>query len=331
MKKEYRNKNYWTYVKNIPHGIMFHHFHDDGLHKRGQGSITKDELYKIIKFIGRKNILNADEFLIRAKENKLKSKNICLTFDDGIKCQHDIALPVLADLEIKGFFFIYSSIFTGKPDLLEIYRYFRMNYFKDINEFYKKFYEVLNKNLDNFFKIKSNEILKLKKRWPHYSIEDLKFRHVRDLFINKFEYRKIMFKLFKEFNFKPKDYYNKLFLNKKELRNIYSLGHLIGLHSHSHPTKLKNLPLKTQNEEYKKNIKILSTILKIKTSEIKSMSHPCGSYNKDTLRILDKMNIELGFNAHMEIEREMGMKKNNNSLLEISRKDHSEIFRIFMN
>ena len=77
MKKEYRNKNYWTHVKNIPHGIMFHHFHDDGLHKRGQGSITKDELYKIIKFIGRKNILNADEFLIRAKENKLKSKNLC--------------------------------------------------------------------------------------------------------------------------------------------------------------------------------------------------------------------------------------------------------------
>ena len=331
MSKSNKIKDYWKHVDSIPHGIMFHHFHDNKLHKKGQGSITKDELYKIIKFIGRKNILNADEFLIRAQENKLKSKNICLTFDDGIKCQHDIALPLLEDLEIEGFFFIYSSIFTGKPDLLEIYRYFRMNYFKDINEFYEKFYEVLNQNLDNFFKTKSFEILKLKKRWPHYSIEDFKFRFVRDLFLNKFEYKKIMFKLFKEFNFMPKNYYNKLFLNKKELRNIHSLGHLIGLHSHNHPTKLKNLPLNTQKKEYKKNIEILAKILKIDISEIKSMSHPCGSYNKNTLRILENMNIKLGFNAHMEIEKENGMKKKNNSLFEISRKDHSEIFRMFMN
>ena len=41
------------------HGIMFHHFHDNGNHKRGQGSISKDDFYKLIKFIGRKNILDA--------------------------------------------------------------------------------------------------------------------------------------------------------------------------------------------------------------------------------------------------------------------------------
>ena len=33
---------------------MFHHFHDDGIHTKGQGSISKDEFYKIINFIGRK-------------------------------------------------------------------------------------------------------------------------------------------------------------------------------------------------------------------------------------------------------------------------------------
>ena len=30
---------------------------------KGQGSIDKDDFYKVINFIGRKNILNADEFL----------------------------------------------------------------------------------------------------------------------------------------------------------------------------------------------------------------------------------------------------------------------------
>ena len=41
---------------------MFHHFHDERIHSKSQGSISKDEFYQIIKFIGKKNILNADDF-----------------------------------------------------------------------------------------------------------------------------------------------------------------------------------------------------------------------------------------------------------------------------
>ena len=44
---------------------MFHHFHDDDLHKGGQGSISQDDFYNLIKFIGRENILDAYEFFIR--------------------------------------------------------------------------------------------------------------------------------------------------------------------------------------------------------------------------------------------------------------------------
>ena len=39
----------------------------------------------------------------RLKEKKLKKNNVCLTFDDSLKCQYDIALSVLEDLNIKGF------------------------------------------------------------------------------------------------------------------------------------------------------------------------------------------------------------------------------------
>ena len=56
------------------HGIMFHHFHDGGIHKKGQGSIDKDEFYKLLKFIGRNNILDADIFFERLKKINLKRK-----------------------------------------------------------------------------------------------------------------------------------------------------------------------------------------------------------------------------------------------------------------
>ena len=55
---------------NFFHGIMFHHFHDDDFHKKGQGSISKDDFYNMIKFIGKKNIIDADIFFEKLKNIK---------------------------------------------------------------------------------------------------------------------------------------------------------------------------------------------------------------------------------------------------------------------
>ena len=139
---------------------MFHHFHDDGVHTKGQGSISKDDFYKLIKFIGRKNILDADVFFEKFRENNLKENEVCLTFDDSIKSQIDVALPVLEDLKIKSFFFVNTSLFDGNPNNLEVFRYFRMNYFKNVDEFYINFYKKLNKDLNSFFNKNERKMLK---------------------------------------------------------------------------------------------------------------------------------------------------------------------------
>ena len=54
---------YFNQNNNFYHGIMLHHFHDNGIHSKSQGSIDKDDFYKMINFIGRNNILDADVFL----------------------------------------------------------------------------------------------------------------------------------------------------------------------------------------------------------------------------------------------------------------------------
>ncbi len=58
--------------KKFPHGIMFHHFHDKKKHKKIQGTIDKNQLIKIIKFIGRENILDAETFLENFEKKKTK-------------------------------------------------------------------------------------------------------------------------------------------------------------------------------------------------------------------------------------------------------------------
>ena len=318
----YFNKN-----NNFFHGIMFHHFHDDGTHTKGQGSIDKDDFYKMINFIGRNNILDADIFFEKFKNNKLKEKEVCLTFDDAIKCQIDVALPVLEELKIKSFFFVYTSMFEEKPDNLEIFRYFRMNYFNNVDEFYNSFYQVLDKDLKTFFEDNNDKIKATKIKFPHYSIEDIKFRLVRDIFLTKSQYEETMLLMFKEKQFNYKDFFKKLFFQKDDLIRLDSLGHFVGLHSHNHPTLLEKLNYDEQKDEYEKCLSSISNILDKPKNEIKYMSHPCGSYNKDTFEILKELGIELGFKQIMTIEPEKGMKKINNSFLEIARQDHAEIYK----
>ena len=136
-----------------------------------------------------------------------------------------------------------------------------------------------------------------------------------------------MFLMFKEKRFNQKNLLKKLFFQKKDLNELNNLGHIIGLHSHNHPTMLENLNYEDQKNEYEKCLNIISKILNKPKHEIKYMSHPCGSYNKDTLQILDDLGLELGFKQIMEIEVERGMNKVNNSHLEIARQDHSEILK----
>ncbi len=206
--------------------------------------------------------MDADVFFEKFKQNKLKENELCLTFDDGIKCQIDIALPVLEDLKIKSFFYVYTSMFEGKPDNLEVFRYFRMNYFNNVNEFYMNFYKVLNKDLDNFFKINEGVIKNTKIKIPYYSIKDIKFRLIRDKYLKKKDYEVIMHNMMKKKNFEPKKHYSNLFFDKKDLKELDSLGHLIGLHSHNHPTLLENLSYDEQKLEYENCISIISNIIK---------------------------------------------------------------------
>ena len=304
---------------------MFHYFHNGkGIHKKTQGSIDKNQLSGIIKKIGRKNILDADVFLNRHIEKKLKYTDVCLTFDDGLKSQVDIALPVLNDYRIKGFFFVGTSQFTNETSYIELFRFFRNNFFKNINEYYNLFYKYIDLELNQIFNKELASLKKLKSKFSYYSIEDLKFRMIRDKFLTKSQYEKINFKMFKDKNFKYKKFEKKFYMNKNDLKIIDKNNHIIGLHSHSQFHRIGKLSAKIQLKEYKKNIYLLANILNKSENYFKSMSHPNGSYSSKTLEILKNLGIELGFKQIMTIEKNKGMKKVNNSPLEIARKPHNE-------
>jgi len=299
-------------------GVMFHHFHNY-THSKIQGSISKNQLIKKIAFLKKKYVLNdADVYIKKILNKKITAKDICLTFDDSLKSQIDIALPILRKEKIKAFFFIYTGVFENNPDNLEIFRYFRNAKYKNINLFYEDFFKYLiNFFPDDFLIFQKKFTNKYLSQYKIYSLNDRKFRFCRDKILTKDSYDSLMFKLMKKKNFNYKLAIKRLFMTRSDLKKLTKYNQVIGLHSTTHSVNLSNLTYKDQMTEYKDNMDFIKKFVKSKPI---SMSHPFGRYNKNILRILNNIGVKIGF---------LSCKKNRiKSLLEIPRVDHVEFVKI---
>ena len=281
-------------------GVMFHHFHDS-IENKVQGSISADDLNDIIFFL-KKNyrLINASDFLTKASQGCLESDEVCLTFDDGLRCQYEFAMPVLKYHRISAFFFIYTSIFTDTPDYLEVYRWFRTRNFQHIDEFYSAFFNRLTRHKST---IDVEVVHKLVvdsdylSHSPFYSTSDRIFRFLRDQVLTRQEYDRVMHLMLAEADCDCSDIQEKLWMKEENVVDLVSNHHIVGLHSHNHPTQIHKLSRAEQKKEFLENHRILKKVAGVK--EINSMSHPCGNCNAQTLKVLDELGVTVGFMATM--------------------------------
>jgi peptidoglycan/xylan/chitin deacetylase (PgdA/CDA1 family) len=303
-----------------PHGVMFHHFHSN-VHPIEQGSISEQKFEDLLDWLSdRFVILGAGEFLQKFSRGTLQLGEICLTFDDALKCQFDVAVPVLKRRSIEAFFFVYSSPFLGQPDLLEIYRYFRSTQFFSIDDFYREFFESVKlllgtEYIDAEFEYKGLDYLG---RFPFYSKNDRWFRYLRDVVLGVRRYDEVMSENMRRHHFDASKLAGKLWMDNSNLVNMVCDGHLVGLHSFSHPMMMQSLDKKAQEMEYHQNFRHLKETLGVNPV---SMSHPSGSYNEETIEILDSLEIEIGFRSSFTIKKAA-------SKFELPRQDHSNIVKI---
>ena len=302
------------------HSIMFHHFHGDK-HLPAQGSLSKIDFENMLDWIDKKyNLIGSHDYLSKLLANSLENEDVCLSFDDALLCQYDVAVPILRKRNIDAFFFIYSSVFTGNPDYLEIFRYFRTSCFENIDNFYEHFFHTVEFKYKAQFEDHKKKYIYLDylNAFPFYSENDKWFRYLRDQLLGIEKYNEIMVELMKFKCFDISEAKKLLWMTEKNLKEISGAGHLIGLHSYSHPTQISKLKKEEQYIEYKNNLVHLESL--IGKGSVVSMSHPCGDYNEDTLKILKDLRIKIGFRSNLS-QTEV------NSNLEIPRNDHANIVR----
>ena len=84
------------------------------------------------------------------------------------------------------------------------------------------------------------------------------------------------------------------FLNKNNIRDLFERGHVIGSHSHSHPTPFNKLTIREMVEEWSTSINILEQILNTKIS---CGSIPGGDMDKRTILSAQQSNIKYLFTS----------------------------------
>ena len=304
----------------MTHSVMFHHFHD-AVHAPAQGSLNADEFREMLTWLKHRfNTLSADDYASRFLSGKIDENDICISFDDALRCQYDIAVPILEELGLRAFFFVYSSAFSDDPDKLEIYRYFRTCEFSSVDEFYAIFTEFVRRTdeaqyAERYRAFKSADYLA---NFPFYTENDRWFRYLRDQVLGPAEYGNVMKDLMQNRNFDIEAAKSALWMTEEQLTDIHNKGHTVGLHSYSHPTQMSKLTETEQHSEYSRNYQHLSALLS--PESITSMSHPCGDYGEETLKILRDLGMQIGFRSNMAI-------KEIKSALEIPREDHANVFK----
>lgn len=301
----------------LPRAVMFHHFWNAD-HPRGQGAISADQLDAAIDVLGVENILSPDEWRARAKAGTLTPHSTCLSFDDGLRCQYDIAAPVLRMRGLRAFWFIYSGPLTGEPDRLELYRLFRTIAFPNIDAFHEAFFAAADEAMDADERRRSSNISVVRAHlfdYGFYSYADRRMRFIRDVILGPARYFGIMDAMMSRWQFDSKNAVRRLWIDGDAIRALSDAGHEIGLHSHSHPTLLAAMTREQQRMEFDRNRVELMKIVKQAPT---SASYPCNSYSSETIEILKDLGVDIAFRANLS--------QPYGSLMEIPRQDHVDLF-----
>jgi peptidoglycan/xylan/chitin deacetylase (PgdA/CDA1 family) len=280
-----------------PHGLMFHRFAPPAAGIEWQGALTPAQFEAILLQQGIDRILSPDEWIARLEADALEPGHLCVTFDDGLRCQMDEALPVLERYGLRAFWFVYSCVFDGHPVRSEIYSYVagRCGGMEPLMaEFFERCPPSMIAHLET--SEYRDYAAALARVAPFYSTRDVEYRFLRNRVESSDTFEGVMDDLIRGHGYDVADVSGVLWLDENDVRRLSDAGHAIGLHSYNHPYDVASLTRAEQYAQYARNHEQIGAA----TGKAPvSMSHPLNSYNADSLGVLRELGIRCGFRATM--------------------------------
>jgi peptidoglycan/xylan/chitin deacetylase (PgdA/CDA1 family) len=257
--------------------VNYHYIGDEDEYSRGIHPVSVkrfraqlQEIGKHFDFVGHKDINDALDGNSRLPEN-----SCVVTFDDGVRSQYELALPVLREMGIPAIFFINGlpylelrALFVHKIHWLRAH----LSGDKFLNEIAQYFLIFTGKefSLDLFNQMSDEQLRKI---YPYDDIGEAKLKAL----LNKSSLdlglrEKMINSIFKSFVGDENDFCDKFYLTKSQVIDLYKNSSL-GWHGYAHkPIALLND--KEMNVELHNANRVISHITEDPEASVNTISFP---------------------------------------------------------
>ena len=245
------------------HGILAHYFHDGHRYPAMQGSLSLEAWEAGLERYGAR-LIPASEWIDRAVAGQTKDE-CCVTFDDGLREAYVIAKPSLERRGLTAAWNIYTGPLVGVPNNLERWRWLR-NCKGGVEEFYLAWLKIIRPP-----RLPDDYLLDR----TYLSYADRQFRYWRNTCEPLF-YESVMEELWQQGRGTWTS--EQHWLSFLDIQALARTGHVIGFHTHSHPTNMARLSVEQQALEYATSKGILEFCLE---QPVNTGAHPCDSWTPE--------------------------------------------------
>lgn len=269
------------------------------------------------------NIISLDDiFNSISNKSNLPAKSCLLTFDDGYLDHYLNVFPILTKYKLSGVFFPPVKTVSKRKllDVNKIHFILASNYSSD--EIIDDIFINLNE-LRKDYSLLSNEFYFKKLAVPSRH-DDEKVMFIKNILQFELEStlrERVVNNLFLKFlKIDEQEFANKLYMSVENIKEMHSSGMSFGSHGSDHIWLGKS-----SFEEQFTDIKTsLDFLLDLGISKDRlTMCYPYGSYNADTIKILNQFDFKLGFTTEVRVSN-----INNSDLLTLPRLDTNDLPKI---
>ena len=249
-------------------------------------ALELNDFYNQIKFFQRNsNIISEQELNLIIEKKKIPKKpSVLLTFDDGYKDHYDYVFPFLLKNKISGSFYPPQKTIENKIVLDVNQIHFILEREPNSKKILSLIYTYLENNHKKLFNNLSLEKINIVSRFDKK--ETIMVKRLLQYYLPQNIRDKIITNLFSKFVKKNVNQFSKeLYLNKKELKEMYSCGMNFGIHGNYH-LWWENQTADVLKKEIDEPIKFFKNILDKKSKT--SICYPYGSFNKKVLSLVKK-------------------------------------------
>ena len=273
---------------------MFHYIRNPSTNKFPYLNYFSEEKFiNLLDSIPHEKIVSIDEKFLLEKKSKLLNGKILFTFDDALKEHHNFVLEQFIKRNILGIFFVPTKPFiSNNQELLSVHKSHLLYGYLGWESYIKKFLNKLGLTYNEMEKQIENKDFKT--AYPYDETKIAKFKYFINYVLELNLLNSINTFLIKEFI--PPEFLDNFYLTKKELKNIYDSGMIIGAHGHNH-VPLSSMSETDQYLDLKKSIHIIKSII---GKDINFISYPFGdlsSINKSTIKVVKELKFKFGFLA----------------------------------